>query len=144
MFFDDVGWPWPKHGCTDQVEAQKSKVVFASAAESGATRHDWTKSFMVFGLVYLHHFGGQTRLRLREIPCGISGIIRAIFVNTERTYALNLAAFEGGEVLDQDFHTAPSFLMSKADLAVSAPYIHFICARLGKIVSVRLKRVHDV
>ena len=27
VFFDDVGWPWPKHGCTDKSDAQSGPVT---------------------------------------------------------------------------------------------------------------------
>lgn len=26
VFFDDLGWPWPKHPCTDKAKAQSKKV----------------------------------------------------------------------------------------------------------------------
>lgn len=144
VFFDDVGWPWPKHPCTDHLAAHKNATIYSPALEPSATRLDWTANFMFFKLLYLHHDGGRPRLRLKEIPAGIGGVFRAIFFNSERSYTFSQTAFEGAEISDRDFRTAPSFLISKADLTASRPYIHFVSTRLGKIVSVRLKRVHSV
>ncbi|WP_426434064.1 hypothetical protein [Bradyrhizobium genosp. P] len=45
VFFDDLGWPWPKHCCTDNRgeprRATRNSIVPKSAHESGWHREGW-------------------------------------------------------------------------------------------------------
>jgi hypothetical protein len=141
VFFDDVGWPWPKHPCTDRAAVQHSKTIYAPSSVSNSTRTDWTKNYTFFRLTSLRRDGGRLHLGLKEITNGVGGFFRTLFSNTERTYTFSEAKLEKADVQDSDFRSAPSFLIEKGDLLADTAILHFICPRKGKIVRARMKRV---
>lgn len=141
VFFDDVGWPWPKHPCTDSAAAQQNTKIYAPSAPSTATRTEWTKNYTFFRLLSVRREGGWGYLRLKEIPEGVGGFFRSLFSNTERTYTFSEHTLENEDVRDGDFREAPSFLIEKIELASDRATVQFICLRKGKIMRARMKRV---
>lgn len=140
VFFDDVGWPWPKHPCTDRAAVQHSKMIYAPSSAS-SSRTDWTKNYTFFRLTSLHHDSGRLHLTLKEITNGVGGFFRSLFSNTERTYTFSETKLQKADVQDSDFRSAPSFLIENTDLIAETAILHFICPRKGKIVRARMKRV---
>ena len=141
VFFDDLGWPWPKHPCTDRLAAQRNTAIHAPSDHSGATRTDWTKDYKFFKPVSILHENGRLSLRLKEINEGLGGFLRSLFSNTERTYTFSEKRRGEAGVEDSDFNVAPSFLIEKTELASERAVIQFICPRKRTIMRVRMKRV---
>lgn len=72
VFFDDLGWPWPKHGCTDNRgeprRATRSSIVPKSAHEAGWHRAGWTPLL-------------SPRVAREEDRCSVRGDLDAAFVD---------------------------------------------------------------
>lgn len=141
VFFDDLGWPWPKHGCTDRAATQKNQTIYAPTEQSSRTGQHWSKSFVFFKLLHLYHKGVRLQLRLKEIPANFVGILRAAFLNTEHSYLVSESELDRAKVSQIDFRNAHSFLISKVDALSSRPYIHFVSASKGAIVTVQLEKI---
>ena len=139
VFFDDVGWPWPKHPCTDSAAAQHNATIYAPSVDIDHSRADWTESYMVLKMVSIRREGGRLHLKLREIPEGFSGFLRALFSRRDRTYSFSENKLDAADLNDRDFRDAPSFLIEKSNAPSDRAIIQFICARKGKIIRVRMK-----
>jgi predicted RNA-binding Zn-ribbon protein involved in translation (DUF1610 family) len=141
VFFDDVGWPWPKHPCTDHAVAQHNTTIYAPSGTSTGGSTDWTKNYTFFKLISVRLEGGRLYLRLKEITKGFMGFFRSLISSTERTYSFSESNLEKADVQEGDFRKAPSFLIEKTELTSDRAIIQFICPRKGKIMRVRMRFV---
>lgn len=140
VFFDDLGWPWQKHPCTDRLAGQPSTAIYAPSGSSVGARTDWTKDYRFFRLVSIRHESGRLSLRLKEITEGLGGFLRSLFSNTERIYTFSENKLVEAGVEDSDFSEAPSFLIEKTELMSERAVVQFICPRKGKVMRLRMKR----
>ena len=137
VFFDDVGWPWPKHPCTDRAGA----TIYAPTRYSAFDSTDWTKNYRFFRLISIRWESGRLYLRVKESTQGLGGFFRSLFSKTERIYSFGEKKLELADLQDIDFRQAPSFLIARDELSSERAVIQFICARRGKIMRLRMKLV---
>jgi ribosomal protein S27E len=141
VFFDDVGWPWPKHPCTDRAAAQNSAAIYAPTRNSAVDGSDWIKNYRFFRLISIRRESGRLYLRVKESTQGLGGFFRSLFSKTERIYSFDEKKLELADLQDSHFLHAPSFLIAQDQLTAERAVIQFICPRKGKIMRLRMKRV---
>lgn len=142
VFFDNAGWPWPKHPCTDQTAPQRSAHVFSCSEESSIADTEWTKNFLFFKLKYIKFGKKRIRLVLKQVNDGFIDYFRYFFVDNERTYTFSKDKLEKAGIREKDFLDAPGFLVEKSDIFLDREVVQFICVRKGKIISARMRRLH--
>ena len=67
VFFDDLGWPWPKHPCTDKPSVQTGKFHRLEPKRSRPFRSAGGEKAMVFRLAELTSENDQVCLKLCEL-----------------------------------------------------------------------------
>ena len=92
VFFDDLGWPWPKHPCTDNPLSQKGKI---KRVKNRAKRTPKVRlgAFSIYKLIPIDDADGTVTLKFRKVGS-------PLIVSTFRTSAEALAnrGFERGTV----------------------------------------------
>jgi hypothetical protein len=126
VYFDDVGWPWPKHPCTDRTETTPR---VPRAIRGNTTIQDKQGN----------------RLEIYDLDDLQEDDERFIFTfRSPRGTRLNLRFskpnLRKGGVTIHDFWDAPSFLIRKDPDKPDSYRVEFISARLHKIIRVRMKR----
>jgi hypothetical protein len=119
VFFDDLGWPWPKHRCTDSPASQTGKIK-----RPAKTRHGRAVAFANFTTIYelvkIKQKNGIIRLKFRNIKNRL--IVRNIQFLTEE--------FENQGWEKKDLKEAPSFII-RSDSGKTV--VEFISVRRGII-----------
>lgn len=117
VFFDDLGWPWPKHPCTDNPLAQSGKI----RRKKGKCRG---KSSPPVRDITLFRF-----VRFSETDGVLSFVFRSIQNHLiVRTLNIRLDEFEAQGWLVEDIAHAPSFNIRKRPLE---SIVEFISVRRG-------------
>jgi hypothetical protein len=140
VFFDAVGWPWPKHPCTDRLAKEPQKPVYASSRPRGYAATDWTKNYTFYSLVSVSREDELFRLRLKEVTEGLGGFLRSLFSNTQRTYTVRDVEMQTAGLQDVDFREAPNFLIKRTERPSERAEVQFICLRHKRVVRIRMKR----
>lgn len=95
VFFDDLGWPWPKHPCTDNSREPRRATKESLLGRNPKGKPAWVDAgWEPILSVKIHSTGGRTQ---------ITGDYRDEFIE------LNLPA---GEVIDRD---SPMFVRNLSD-----------------------------
>lgn len=133
VFFDDVGWPWPKHGCFVSEDIRDDKIVpttkgtykFHLRDSDGNSLDAWklTGSPEVHGDGFLLMLSGRER-------------------HSKITLFLSQAELSANSVLMTDLETAPAIILPKSRPPSGKLKIGFLSARLGATVSLRV-HVHS-
>ena len=128
VFFDDVGWPWPKHGCTNKAEAQRGDVTPTDHRFQRTFFYDQKrKSLEIYLMESCTLDGDFVRIKFRD-P-NVSRAFRAV-VPISDLAQLDLTIV--------DLEEAPSFVVGTYDLHRT---ISFISSRLRIIVSFEAERI---
>jgi hypothetical protein len=124
VFFDDVGWPWPKHPCTDKYAGSDSGISRASNSriKFNLRGHDG-KLFEIFILEHIISHKDELLLSLKK---------------GEHWDRIQIA-ISNRELLDKavskaDIEEAPSLVLPKGWRSDMEVNVTFICARLQSIV----------
>lgn len=133
VFFDNVGWPWPKHPCTDRYSGNDADIP--SSFRNSVT----------------FHFRGKDG-KLRD-----TFFVRAISERLENeTLLVRLARTEGREsawfvvsipgmlgqgVTIADLREPPTVVVARD--SAETTQIEFMCARLQKIIALRATRANE-
>jgi hypothetical protein len=136
VFFDDLGWPWPKHPCTDNQQkvgrphrSKKKRRVRLNSGNSGSFKSRGGSRLAVYSLEDVEEKGDQHEF-----------IFRRIGTNKLRTGVLKVKTMEKGGLSLTDFYDAPSFVIDVDNSDDQGLRVDFICARLGKIVRIRMSK----
>jgi hypothetical protein len=127
VFFDDLGWPWPKHGCTDNAQAQKGNIQRLSQTLHRAFRTDAGEPLRLFELAEIERDRDVILLALNEIG-------RPLVVLRLR---IPLRVLKDHDVTVKDIERAPSFIVRFYD---DHRLIEFISGRKHKIDGLRVPR----
>lgn len=141
VFFDDVGWPWPKHPCTDRLQHDTWTRVSAASSSSQQTT-DWTKDYKFLRLKSVNYGPERTTLQLTEVTTGFGGLLRALFTDLSRSYSFSTEKLHQANLTQEDFTSAPNFVIKLSELQQAKTIVHFICARKGKIIKLRMKSLN--
>ncbi|WP_444459834.1 hypothetical protein [Rhodobacter capsulatus] len=123
--FDDVGWPWPKHACTDdyqqsvRVKRVPSGHARVFATDPGRCSRSMTST--------TSRTGAQPPARAAQPDDRLP--VR-VLVGKRR--------LAQGNIRLADFQDAPSIVVHEFERG--APIrLDFVCVRLGKVVRVKLR-----
>lgn len=129
VFFDDLGWPWPKHPCTDNKRPtgkpkrpKRTGNILAFRARDGA-------QLALYDLDDFEDLDGRYKF-----------IFRRQDSNKRRTGILKKATMKKGGLKLDDFFDAPSFVVDLDKSSATGLRVDFICARLGKIVRIKMSK----
>lgn len=123
VFFDDLGWPWPKHGCTDNTLSQKGKIRRIGRASKRATRV-FSRALMLYELANIRTAEKAYFLKFRNLRSPLT-------VWTLSIPTVDLDA-QGWTV--QDFREAPSFIMRKRETETVVEFISVRRCCVGQVV----------
>lgn len=103
VFFDDVGWPWPKHPCTDSAVAQSGKIKRPNRLKRGRRSVSYTNRNTLYELIGSDVSKGRLIAKFRNIS-------NKLFV---RTISLSLMDMQDQGITKGDLEDAPSFIIRK-------------------------------
>lgn len=130
VFFDDLGWPWPKHPCTDSKARVKE-----STKKHGSGRNPYFRS----------RDGSQLALYdlddFEETEDEYKFIFRRQDTNKRRSGFLKKRTLLKGGLKLEDFYDAPAFVVDLDKSGAEYLRVDFICGRLGNIIKIRMKKV---
>jgi hypothetical protein len=125
VFFDDLGWPWPKHSCTDTKQAQEAQVRETERRNRGTL---WIKNndgvrLKLFVLEQAHRRGNDVRVQFLTIP-------------DRRSYhaIILLSDMQMADITIDDLKDAPSFLIAEGIKGQPKRNVEFISVRHSSIV----------
>lgn len=131
VFFDDVGWPWPKHGCTDNPKAQTESVKLAGEqlrrafflSKSG-------KALRLYRIVDLIEESRSISVKFSEVGQQLMAF----------RISISTSLLEEKDVTLTDLQNAPAFVVQFHD---NHRTIEFISDRKKKIESLKVLRERD-
>jgi hypothetical protein len=142
VFFNELGWPWEKHPCTDNNEAKK-QIVFA--LNSNAQMQSQTSMLdmiacSLFDAIWDTGEGGKSPsllLSLYRPPRGLRERVAAL-VGTKHIFRLEIMRreLETASVNIQDFQNAPCIVLPASTDVGDRTKLWFISGRLAKMIEV--------
>lgn len=127
VFFDDLGWPWPKHPCTDNRDRPLKSPPIVRGSIAIKDRHGHTLD--IYDLD-----------DLQEEPDRYAFTFRNPKTRARLDLAFSRKAMAKGGVKIDDFWDAPSFLLRRDDEKKGAYRVEFISCRHGKVLRFRMQR----
>jgi hypothetical protein len=128
VFFDDLGWPWPKHPCTDNPRAQTETVKRLTTAAHKSFLSRAGESLTLYELVDLTEQADSLFLEFRQIDQHL----RVFRVSVSRDVLNDV------DIRAKDIRKAPSFVIRFYE---DHRLIEFISGRHGKIVKLKFPKV---
>lgn len=126
VFFDDLGWPWQKHPCTDKQKSQQGPLKTTSQGNHSPFRNRQGETLEVYNLVSITERGKAKDLHFRTIQGDRS--FKAGITNAE---------LKDQRVTAEDIRSAPSFVVRKYP---AYRLLEFISARKKCVDLLRLAR----
>lgn len=131
VFFDDLGWPWPKHPCTDLSSAQSAKIRMISNSPTTVERHFLDRSGKRLDLYELRYW--------REKNDGIRMKFDRMNGNSSFEVRVKKSNLKKARLNKTDFIEAPSFAVRVMDSKWR--HIDFISISKQKIISLKVPRL---
>ncbi|WP_241772146.1 hypothetical protein ACTTAL_19330 (plasmid) [Rhodobacter capsulatus] len=125
--FDDVGWPWPKHACTDDYQ----QSVRVKRVPSGHARVFRDRSGALLKIYDLDDIEDRGRNHLLVLRNQMTGSRVRVLVGKRR--------LAQGNIRLADFQDAPSIVVHEFERGAPHIRLDFVCVRLGKVVRVKLR-----
>lgn len=131
VFFDALGWPWPKHRCTDNKVAQIGTVRQPKNRTSGS-------------VIFRDAAGTSLQIyELTEMPRQKDGwIIKLSRPGNSSFFRLSISdtGMKAAKLKVEDLRGAPSFVVAPSISGHPTRRIQFISGRLKKIVTIELPK----
>lgn len=127
VFFDDLGWPWPKHGCTDNPHAQNGKVERLTQTLHKSFRTTDGEPLRVFERAELTNEEGAVHLKLTEV--GAPLVVLRLLIAAQ--------ALKDSNIRFQDLESAPAFVVQ---FYGNHRLLEFISGRKQKIDTLTVPR----
>ena len=124
VFFDDVGWPWPKHPCTDRYKGGDEQITRSAKSR------------------FKFHFKGRDG-RFRDVyfvgkfvPGSEELLINLKKAERKESIWIAISHLEMSkkDVTQSDIAEAPSLVMTRDEDGGSGTEISFLCGRLQSVV----------
>lgn len=129
-FFDALGWPWPKHGCTDSRAAQRKEVESLSVGPGP--------------LVFKNAKGENAEIYLASDFEWMNGRLHVSFrrIRDRQGFRGSISAEDRDQarLTKADLQEAPSFVVTRVSTEPNARQVDFICARRRKIVTLAFEK----
>lgn len=131
VFFDALGWPWPKHPCTDNPASQSGRISMRAESAHQSFRNRDGETLDIYELDRVSAGEeGQVELRFRKPTEN-----RSFRATVAKSY------LRGRKISIDDLRAAPSFVVRTYD---THRLIEFISGRRKQIASFRVERVGKV
>lgn len=127
VFFNDLGWPWPKHDCTDNPQSQSGIVRSAAPGRLTTFRAKNGEGVQLYKLDAVEEDGPDLNLKF----CKLNE--RVIFI-----CSIPLARLVELDVTVKDLRSAPSFVVRTRD---DHRLVEFISGRKKRIESIAVPRL---
>ena len=127
VFFDNLGWPWPKHLCTDNAQSQTGPVVSLSPTIHATFRSARGEPLDLYELVSSIEADGLVRLKFSRLN------ERIVFSS-----AVSVSSLKNSDVTVSDLRHTPSFVVRTYEYY---RILEFILRRKGKIDTLKLPRM---
>lgn len=126
VFFDDVGWPWPKHGCTDNPRAQRDPLQSISKRLHRSFCNAQGESLQLYSLVSVLEQDDLVLVKFSRLT------ERVVFsASVAKNMLLDI------DVTTQDLKSAPSFVVR---IYQTSRVLEFISGRKRRIDKLTLPR----
>jgi hypothetical protein len=122
VFFDDLGWPWPKHPCTDNSEAQTLQVKKAKSNRRLAGRG--RPIFNLYALAELSTNDDLVTIKIRSLTNRLLTMTLRISLAELMVQACDISELE----------EAPSFVLRNFDDARTIEFISASHRRIGRVI----------
>lgn len=126
VFFDDLGWPWPKHLCTDNPRAQTGRVTTLQPT-SGATALRDRAGVVHDVFKYRSHSREGSAYLVKVIQAGLIGA---------HVWRVTQRELRRKQIKMSDLADAPSLNVGRGSST-----IHFINMRLQEISELRFQKI---
>lgn len=126
VFFDNLGWPWPKHGCTDNPRAQKERVETVTQTVTKAFRNANSEPLDLYELSWVIVKDNVVQVSFSRIG-----------ENRSFKASLSIGELRTWDVTVADLKAAPSFVVRTCE---DQRILEFISARKKKIDRIVVKR----
>jgi hypothetical protein len=126
VFFDDVGWPWPKHRCTDNWNGRNSEIGRPPIRFRTAFRSSADRTMRVLSLNRVVVDDAEKLRLLCKDPRGARD--QGVYIGLE----IKKTSLTAAGIDLSDMQEAPALIIPSDDGEDSE--ISFICARLGKVI----------
>lgn len=132
VFFDGLGWPWPRHPCTGKNAAQTGTVKSPRRSSDGGItlRNSTGTQFEVYEIAEMPRMEAGWDIKLRRVSD------RSVF-----NVHLSDVEIKGAKLKWDDFHDAPSFVAVPSMKGRPTRTVQFICERLKRIVTIELTKI---
>lgn len=127
VFFDNLGWPWPKHRCTDNPQAQKSTVKLIAATYNKPFCTSRGESLDVCRLTELREETDSLFLKFSRVE-------EHVAFKT----SVPIKLLKDRDITVKDLQSAPSFVVRTYE---TCRLVEFISGRKGKIDSFEVPRI---
>jgi hypothetical protein len=123
VYFDDLGWPWPKHPCTDNPGSQTGKVQRPSKEQKRRVPPKANK-VTLYELVECSDDNGEFFAKFRNINSTLMTI----------TVRLPLDELDRQEWDARDFRDAPSFIIRRHPAKIVIEFISVRKSAIGVLI----------
>jgi hypothetical protein len=124
VFFDDVGWPWPKHPCTDRFQGRDEQI--GSAVNSRLRFNFRNRKGMPLDVYRVEQFielAADLLIRLKNIERGPPILI-----------LVSHSEMQKKKITTEDIKEAPSLVLLRDRGDAGETEASFISARLQSVV----------
>jgi hypothetical protein len=135
VFFDDVGWPWPKHRCTDNYQGRDDQILRpVSSRYRFNFKSKEGRSLDVYTVEQVIERENDVLIRLKNTDrrSGRGSQIRVVI-------SISRASIIKQHIEVSDFQKAPSLVLPRDRLEGADTEVSFICARLQAVVVLAAK-----
>lgn len=131
VFFDDVGWPWPKHPCTDNPRSQSETFERLNETAHKSFVSNAGEPLDLYSLSMTTEGEGLVLLEFRRIDHRLT-VFRIVLTNGQLT---------ANDITVEDLQKAPAFVIRFYE---THRVIEFISARKKTVDTLRIERRESV
>ncbi|MER8484283.1 hypothetical protein [Mesorhizobium sp. M1322] len=126
VFFDNLGWPWPKHGCTDNPRSQRGAVETVAQNVHTAFKNAQGEQLDLYELLSLAEKRNIVQMRFGRM-------------NENRSFSVSLplGQLREHDITTDDLKNAPSFVVRTYE---THRIVEFISGRKKRIDTLKLAR----
>jgi hypothetical protein len=128
VFFDALGWPWPKHPCTDTDKAKRRHVtpLYSKVSQISLKNH-LGEDLAVYEIDQLNEVEKMVNIRFVQI-----GTNKGFWASIEKE------VLKADKIKVADFREAPSFVLKRKNDLDGFRLVEFISARKKSIISIKM------
>lgn len=129
VFFNDLGWPWEKHGCTDNPRSQQGNVKLLAANVFKPFRNAAGEPLDLYELHEIEEKDGALRMRFGRLGA-----------NTSFSVSLPTIVLRMLDITKADLKSAPSFVVRSYETNRVVEFISGRKKRIDRFTAQRSRR----